>query len=88
MRFSKPNSGLVGRMNLMQRRMIRRGLQEDIITNVGLVLVTVVPGLSVNKLATNRSENEYWLTGEDDVLNIQVAKDIGEIETMFNSMTL
>ena len=60
MRFSKPNDGLVGRMNLMQRRLIRRELQKkEITTNVGLVIVTVVPRISVKEIAINKSENEF-----------------------------
>ena len=87
LRFSDPNRGLVGKMNLMQRRMIRRGLKEAVITNHGVVLVTVAPGIPAEQLAVNKSENEFWLTGEDEVLDIQVTQDSEEIRAMLNSLT-
>ena len=73
MRFSKPNEGLVGRMNLMQRRMITMGLKKELTTNHRLLMVTVVPCISVQLLAVNESESEFWLTGEDHIININVA---------------
>ena len=88
MRFSKPNEGLVGRMNLMQLRMMRKGLKKEIETNLGLVILTEVPGISVKKLAVKEAEKEFWLTGEDIVLNIQVTYVKEEIEAMLNKMTL
>ena len=84
--FSTPNEGLPDRMNLMQRRLIRRGLGKEIITRHGLVLITVARGISVDRLATNRSENEFWLTGEDKLYDMQVAQDREEIESMFESV--
>ena len=73
MRFSKPNEGLVGRRNLMQRRMITMGLKKELTTNHRLLMVTVVPCISVQLLAVNEPESEFWLTGEDHIININVA---------------
>ena len=85
--YSDPNRGLLGRMNLMQRRLIRRGLKDNVTTNLGVVLVTVATGISVEQLALKTSEKEWWLTGEDDELDMQVTNDKDEIETLLWSLT-
>ena len=84
--FSDPNRGRLGRMNLMQLRMIRRGLKDEVTTTLGMVLVTVAKGISVKELAVNGSENEFWLPGGNVVANIQVSKDKEEIETILESI--
>ena len=81
-----PNEGLVGRMNMMQRRLIRRGLKDEITTKYGLVLVTHSPGISVEALAVNISESEFWLTREHYVQDIKVARNKEEIWAMLNSV--
>ena len=86
LRFSKPNEGLVGRLNLMQRRMKNRGLEKEIITSHGLLLVTVVPGISVKRLAIKKSESEFWLTGRDNVVDINVARNKEEIWELLSSV--
>ena len=84
MKFSDPNGGLVGKMNLMQRLMMRRGLNDMSTTKFGVVLIIKTPGISVEQLAINRSENEFWLTGENKVLDIQVTREKEEIEPMLD----
>ena len=84
MQISDPHRGLVGKINHMQRLIMRRGLKDMSTTNFGVVLIIIVPDISVEKLAIKRSENEFWLTGENEVLDIKVSREKEEIETMLN----
>ena len=59
---------------------------EEVTTSHGLVIIVVARGISADKLAVNKSEKEFWLTGEDQIMKFHVTQDSREVEDMLESI--